>query len=126
MLCVPQKPSNDKYSGEGNMRATEFLSAQEALWLVKVIFDQTYSVINTSLQQREQSAVAQQPAKAKSSPTRTRVVVVPGKAAPNPTKKQAATQTADKTAKPATSVQPQKAQPKSYAAVKPRRPVGPQ
>ena len=86
MLCVPQKPSNDKYSGEGNMRATEFLSAQEALWLVKVIFDQTYSVINTSLQQREQSAVTQQLSKPKPSRPSTRVVVVPGKAAPSSTK----------------------------------------
>ena len=108
------------------MRATEFLSAQEALWLVKVIFDQTYSVINTSLQQREQSAVTQQLSKPKPSRPSTRVVVVPGKAAPSSTKKQTATQTADKTAKSAANVQPQKALPKSYAAVKPRRPVGPQ
>lgn len=117
------------------MKASEFLTAQEALWLVKVIFDQTYAVVNTSLQQRDQQKAAKTtPAVQQRKPTRTKVVVLPSvKPAANSNKK-----TADQAKNAAATnkmhaVKPtnaannavQKPQ-RSLAPVRPRKPVGPQ
>ena len=117
------------------MRASEFLTAQEALWLVKVIFDQTYAVVNTSLQQRDQQKAAKTTQAApQRKPTRTKVVVMPSvKPAANSNKKIADQAKNAIAAGKTNAVKPtnaannavQKLQP-SLAPLKPRKPVGPQ
>jgi hypothetical protein len=117
------------------MRASEFLTAQEALWLVKVIFDQTYAAVNTSLQQRDQQKTAKTTQAApRPKPTRTKVVVMPSvKPAANSKQK-----TADQAKNAAASGKmnavkmtnaankiTQKPQ-RSLAPVKPLKPVGSQ
>ena len=117
------------------MRASEFLTAQQALWLVKVIFDQTYAVVNTSLQQRDQQAAAQTASKtAATTPRRKslkakRVMMPHVKAAPiiNPkAANQAKYIKAVDKMKPVTLSNKAipKTQQRSLIPIKPQRPVG--
>lgn len=117
------------------MRASEFLTAQEALWLVKVIFDQTYAAVNTSLQQRDQQKAAKTAQAApQRKPTRTKVVVMPSvKPAANSNKKtadqarNAAATNKMNAVKPTNAANNAVQKPQqSLAPMKPRKPVGPQ
>lgn len=113
-------------NGEAEMKANEFLTAQEALWLAKVIFDQTYSVLNTSLQQRSDAVTAQHTTTAKPKAARTRVVVMPSAKPSNPAPQKATPKT-DSAKLPTKAIAPAaKPQQRSLAAIKPSKPYRPQ
>lgn len=108
------------------MKANEFLTAQEALWLAKVIFDQTYNVLNASLQKRSEEATQQTVATKPKPAVRTRLVVMPSAKAPSTKPRMPLDKLAAQRATTTANQVQAKPQPRSYAAIRPRKPSRPQ